>query len=133
MPWVGDPNALFILHSSSKDWDFFDSLFEVNRGTKPVFRDLCEVPNVSGACDILTGKRIVEKGILENILNNTKTQVIVPFCVSENRSASVRIVHISFGLCFLRYAFVPFAFIKSVCDSHKENLARGIFGMFHHI
>lgn len=41
-------------------------------------------------------------------------------------------MHISRKLCFLWYAFVPFAFVNSIRDSYMENLARGIFGMIHH-
>lgn len=59
-----------------------------------MLRDLCEAPNVSGTFNMLTGKRLVEKGIFKDILNNTKAQVIVPFCVGENRSDFVRTVRI---------------------------------------
>jgi hypothetical protein len=106
---------------------------EVNRGTKPVLRDLCEVPHVPGTFNMLTGKCVIEKRILENILNNTNAQVVVPFCVGENRSVFVRTVRILCGLWSLRYAFVPLAFVKPMCGSHKEDLACRVVGIFHHI
>lgn len=69
----------------------------MNRGAEPVSWDLCEILNVSGAFDVLTSKCIIEKSIFENILNKAKTQVIVPLCVGENRSASVRMVQFDLG------------------------------------
>lgn len=43
----------------------------MNRGTKLVLRDLCEVLNIIGIFHILA-TRVIKKVILENILNNIK-------------------------------------------------------------
>lgn len=70
--WIGNLKSLFILYSPSKDWNFFNRLLKVNRGTKPVRGDLYKVLNIPGIFNMLTSKYAIKKSILENILNDIK-------------------------------------------------------------
>lgn len=84
---VCDPDSLVILHSSSRNRNILGTLFEVDRGAKTMLWHLREVPNISRAFDVLAGKGIIKEGVFDNILDNTKPQVIVALGVGVNRPA----------------------------------------------
>jgi hypothetical protein len=52
-----------------------------------MFWHLREVPNISRAFDVLAGKGIIKEGVFDNILDNTKSQVIIALGVGVNRPA----------------------------------------------
>lgn len=46
---------------------------------------LRKVPNISRAFDMLASKDIIKKGVFDNILDNTKSQVTVTLGIGINR------------------------------------------------
>lgn len=46
---------------------------------------LIEFPDISRTFDVFAGERIVKKGVLKNVLDNAKVQVVVSVGIGENR------------------------------------------------
>jgi hypothetical protein len=50
-----------------------------------VFWDFGEAPDIGGTFDVFAVEGVIEKGIHEYVLDNAKSQIVVPFGIRVNR------------------------------------------------
>lgn len=82
---MSNPFSFRVLHGTAEYWNVVHALLEVNGRAKSVGWHMGITPDVSRCLYMLTGKRVVEKPKLQNVLNNAETKVVIALGVSEDR------------------------------------------------
>jgi len=86
--WIRNNTVYFAARGTSENTDISKIFLEIDRNAQAIFWYLCPVPNIPRIFDIGTIKNIIFENEYKNILNNTKTKIVIPLSIYKDRTKS---------------------------------------------